>query len=301
MTTDHRPKSPHYIIPEVQVLDDMPVQFRARFEKAVKLMYTLLGEAITWEQIAEQCAISPFHFHRQFTQLFFETPGQYMSRMRIQFAVELLIEKPKLSITDVAHVAGYSSSQAMAKVFNRVLSVTPKKIRQLMQTGTPEQMSNLLAKLAAPENKQMQEYQLASEANYEVNFIPARYLKKEMGVSEHAVEEYMFATEDAGTYVSVLPLHQLENAWTDIDISVGNFVESSTADTILVPEGQYLCSDVLVISAVGYDASWQGLFDYAERENLDLDDNGFCVEISHGGREDKTEGYLFSFQIPLKG
>jgi len=300
MTMDDKPVAPYHIIPEVAVLDDMPVQFRARFEKAVKLMYTLLGEAVTWEQIAEQCSISPFHFHRQFTQLFCETPGQYVSRMRIQFAVELLIEKPRLSVTDVAHVAGYSSSQAMAKVFKRVLTVTPKKIRQLMQSGTPEQMSNLLSKLAAPENKETQEYQLASKANYEVNFIPARFLKKEMCVSEHAVEDYMFATEDVGTYVSVLPLHQLENAWTDIDVSVGNFLNHSESDTILVPEGQYLCSDVLVISAVGYDASWQGLFDYAERENLDLDENGLCVEISHGGREDKTEGYLFSFQLPLK-
>ena len=109
------------LIPEKALLASLPGHLQQRFERALASMHRDLQQQLTWEQIARHSSISPAHFHRQFKALFHETPGHYLSRIRLQFATEQLLRFPEQRITDIAHQAGFSDSQALAKALKRTL------------------------------------------------------------------------------------------------------------------------------------------------------------------------------------
>ncbi|WP_245688468.1 helix-turn-helix domain-containing protein [Vibrio sonorensis] len=111
----HSPASPYVLVPEYALLESLPKHQQQRFAKAIDIMHYQLYDSLTWEQIAEKAAISPFHFHRQFTEIFHETPGRYLSRLRLQIAVDGLVDSSK-SVTQIAHEAGFSSSQPWRKL-----------------------------------------------------------------------------------------------------------------------------------------------------------------------------------------
>ena len=151
--TDPENKQPYVLVPEMALLEPLPAHHKKRFEMALFMMHNSLADSLSWEQIAQESAISPYHFHRQFSQLFGETPGQYLGRVRLQYAVSLLSSETPLKITDIAHECGYSSSQAMAKVLKRELGMTAKSLHQFVVSGTSADMAELLNKLSHPGSK----------------------------------------------------------------------------------------------------------------------------------------------------
>src|SRR5439155_22768321 len=46
-------------------------------------------ERVTLENAAKQACLSPFHFNRVFTQVFGETPHEFVTRMRVEEAKRL--------------------------------------------------------------------------------------------------------------------------------------------------------------------------------------------------------------------
>lgn len=116
-------KVPYTLVPEIALLASLAPHYQKRFKVALHLMHDALEERLSWEQIAEKSVISAYHFHRQFSQLFNETPGRYLGRIRMQYALNLLMMESKLKITDIAYRCGYSSFQAMAKVLQRRLQI----------------------------------------------------------------------------------------------------------------------------------------------------------------------------------
>lgn len=119
-------QSPFNLVPEVALLQPLPEHWQKRFADALTLMHQDWQQPRSWQEIANASAISPSHFHRQFTELFHETPGQYLARLRLQHAVNLLMSQEQHSVTDVAHACGFSSSQALAKALKESSASAPK-------------------------------------------------------------------------------------------------------------------------------------------------------------------------------
>ncbi|MDM5151406.1 AraC family transcriptional regulator [Aeromonas salmonicida] len=81
------------------------------------------------EALADQACLSLYHFHRVFTAVAGETPGEMCRRLRMQRAAWQLCYTDA-SVTAIALGAGLASSQAFAKAFRRHYGCTPGAFRR---------------------------------------------------------------------------------------------------------------------------------------------------------------------------
>lgn len=81
------------------------------------------------EALADRACLSLYHFHRVFTAVAGETPGEMCRRLRMQRAAWQLCYTDA-SVTTIALGAGLASSQAFAKAFRRHYGCTPGAFRQ---------------------------------------------------------------------------------------------------------------------------------------------------------------------------
>ncbi|MFT6139402.1 MAG: AraC-like DNA-binding protein [Psychromonas sp.] len=290
---------PYALVPEVALLASLPEHHRKRFETALFLMHDTLAESLSWEQVAEQCAISSYHFHRQFTLLFNETPGQYLSRVRLQYAVNLLFMDDSKNITEIAHLCGYSSSQAMAKALKRELGMTAKNIRDLISSGTPEETFQLLDKLAHPGKDYSLEKQLAQSLPCELVWYPARGIKvQHMPDFDWGV---LFETigEKSTQLLTATPIEELDRPWKDMSYTVGNWQISSEHFDHYIPEGYYLCCEVYLVSDVAYATVIEALFEQAEKLDYQVDQDSCFIEMVRDVELTLTGGATFAFQVPI--
>jgi len=72
---------------------------------------------------------SPFHFHRIFQSMVGETVNQFIQRVRIEKAANMLISNLKKSITEVAFDSGFSSSATFSRAFREFFEMTPSEWR----------------------------------------------------------------------------------------------------------------------------------------------------------------------------
>lgn len=81
------------------------------------------------EALADRACLSLYHFHRVFTAVAGEAPGEMCRRLRMQRAAWQLCYT-NASVTTIALGAGFASSQAFAKAFRRHYGCTPGAFRR---------------------------------------------------------------------------------------------------------------------------------------------------------------------------
>ncbi|KZN34565.1 hypothetical protein N480_21305 [Pseudoalteromonas luteoviolacea S2607] len=290
---------PYVMVPEYALLDPLPEHLQARFIKALTLMHQDLAAGLCWEQIATQSAISPFHFHRQFSELFHETPGQYLSRVRLQYAVHYIFAEDEFKITDIAHECGYSSSQALGKALKKTLGCTAKEIRALGVTGTPRQTAELMSKLAHPTASGSLENKLAKDLPCELVWYPQRGMKLLPNASEEWDTIFETFGEKSTRMMGMTPVNQLEKSWRDIETYMGDWQVCGSEYTKILAEGYYFCCDVYLVSDTAYIAALEQLFNVIESQGYQLDTHGHLVEIIRDIEMTDTGGVTFSFQVPV--
>ena len=143
---------PVNLVPEQRLIKMLSPLWRARFEKGLSYILENLNTTPfpSWDKVAGQCAISPYHFHRMFKVIFGETPGQYVRRSRLQVAVYYLLNSKDYTVTEVALECGFSSSQSLAKALKRDLDMSAREIRGLRGKGSREGVERLMHKLGHP-------------------------------------------------------------------------------------------------------------------------------------------------------
>ncbi|KZN44096.1 hypothetical protein N475_08280 [Pseudoalteromonas luteoviolacea DSM 6061] len=291
--------TPFVLVPEYALLAPLPEHLLTRFATALKLMHQDLASGLCWEQIATQSAISPFHFHRQFSELFNETPGQYLSRVRLQYAVHYIFAEQDYKIIDIAHECGFSSSQALGKALKKALGLTAKEIRAMGVSGTPRQTSELMTKLAHPSETESLENKLAQNLPCELVWYPQRGMKLLPNTSQDWDIVFDTFGEKSTRIMGMTPVNQLENSWKDIQTYMGDWQVTSSEYTKLLAEGHYFCCDVYLVSDTAYAVALEQLFKLIETEGYQLDDSGYLVEIVRDIEMTDTGGVTFSFQVPV--
>jgi AraC-like DNA-binding protein len=81
------------------------------------------------EELAAIARLSPARFHVHFKQVTGSSPRDYWLRLRVERAAQRLQRAPELTVTQVAHELGFSSSQYFATVFRRYLGTSPLTYR----------------------------------------------------------------------------------------------------------------------------------------------------------------------------
>ncbi|MDQ8704609.1 helix-turn-helix domain-containing protein [Streptomyces sp. LHD-70] len=93
-----------------------------------------LHEPIQLRDLAEQEAMSVRTFTRRFREEVGVSPGQWLTRQRIERARHLL-ESTELSMDQVAHDAGFGTAQSLRQHLQSALGVTPTAYRRTFRAG----------------------------------------------------------------------------------------------------------------------------------------------------------------------
>lgn len=83
---------------------------------------------LTLETVAEQFHMAPKYFSRYFKKIFHVTLTEYINRLRLERAAQLLRET-RLPVTEIALQAGFNSSSYLNKKFLEVYQKTPTRFR----------------------------------------------------------------------------------------------------------------------------------------------------------------------------
>ena len=85
------------------------------------------------EELAQKASLSRAAFAQRFKELLGDTPVNYVTKVRIQKAMELLVRTEE-SIERIAETVGYATGFALSKAFKRIAGVSPQHYR-LQATG----------------------------------------------------------------------------------------------------------------------------------------------------------------------
>jgi AraC-like DNA-binding protein len=100
-----------------------------RLCRARDLLREVHDRTVTIDDAAREAAMSPFHFIRQFSAVFGETPHQARIRWRLDRA-RLLLATGERSVTDVCMEVGFSSHGSFSALFARRVGVSPSEYRR---------------------------------------------------------------------------------------------------------------------------------------------------------------------------
>lgn len=89
-----------------------------------------LDQPWTLDEMAARCGLGRSRFAAYCRQIANLTPAAYLAHRRIEHAKRLLCSQPDLSVTDVAMVCGFQSSQYFATVFSKSTGSTPRDFRR---------------------------------------------------------------------------------------------------------------------------------------------------------------------------
>lgn len=105
--------------------DSLPVAIA----KAVAFIEKNYQRDITLEDMVAVSGLSKYHFTRLFSKVMRITPIRYLTKIRIQHALDLLQQSDR-SIEDISRAVGYTSSNYFSKVFKNLLGESPSVYRQ---------------------------------------------------------------------------------------------------------------------------------------------------------------------------
>src|SRR5262245_8511639 len=93
------------------------------------LMFDCLDEELTLAELSQDAGLSPWHFLRAFRAAFGETPHEFLTRLRIDRAKELLTVSSR-PITDICFDVGFTSLGSFSTLFRRQVGMSPAELRR---------------------------------------------------------------------------------------------------------------------------------------------------------------------------
>ena len=107
------------------------IQGRAtpRIELAKELLHAHFREPLTPATIAEQVGLHPVYLAQAFRRAYDCTLGEYVRRLRIEFACGEL-SSPDNPISRIAAVAGFFDQSHFTKTFKQLIGITPAEFRK---------------------------------------------------------------------------------------------------------------------------------------------------------------------------
>ena len=83
----------------------------------------------TLQEVAREAHLSPFYFNRLFAEAFGETPHEFLTRLRIDRARQLLLADRE-SVTDICFAVGYESLGSFSTRFRSLTGCSPLAFRR---------------------------------------------------------------------------------------------------------------------------------------------------------------------------
>lgn len=91
-----------------------------------------LAQPLTLADLAQQAALSEYHFARMFSQSMNMAPHQYVMQRRMERAQQL-VRHSALPLTEIALACGFSSASHFSNRFKSAVGMTPSQLRAASQ------------------------------------------------------------------------------------------------------------------------------------------------------------------------
>jgi AraC family transcriptional regulator len=98
--------------------------------RVVEMVRDEFARPLSLTELAQVAGVHPSHLAQVFRQHQHCTPGEFIRRVRVEQAVQLLAE-PDLSLAEISLATGFSDQSHFSRIFKRVTGLTPARFRQL--------------------------------------------------------------------------------------------------------------------------------------------------------------------------
>jgi transcriptional regulator GlxA family with amidase domain len=93
------------------------------------MMHERYAEPLTIGSLAAEAGLSRSQFDRQFRRLFGTAPRDYLSRVRVRAACQLLIQSDA-QVTHIAQRTGFYDHSHFSRTFRRIMGTNPLLYRR---------------------------------------------------------------------------------------------------------------------------------------------------------------------------
>jgi AraC-like DNA-binding protein len=112
------------------VMERLPAASTADVAAAVRLMRAEYARTIALDELARVSGLSIFHFTRRFKRSTGFTPMEYLEKLRVVHAQELMQNHPHLLSKDIAKQSGYVDPAYFSRVFHKRVGVSPSAYKK---------------------------------------------------------------------------------------------------------------------------------------------------------------------------
>jgi AraC family transcriptional regulator len=105
-------------------------------EQARELLHAQFSETLTHDEVAKIVGMHPVHLATVFRRYFNCTIGEYVRRLRIEFASRQ-ISTSQDSLCEIGLAAGFSDQSHFSKVFKKHTGMSPGRFRANLQPPLP--------------------------------------------------------------------------------------------------------------------------------------------------------------------
>jgi AraC-like DNA-binding protein len=102
----------------------------SRLIPTLKFMHSEFHRMPTLDEISAKAHLSPFHFHRRFTELLGQTPKHFLLGCQIHQAKTMLVERKK-ALATIAADCGFAHQSHFTSRFKQATGLTPTRWRKL--------------------------------------------------------------------------------------------------------------------------------------------------------------------------
>lgn len=96
--------------------------------RVVEKLNAEFAENLSIEELAVEANVHPVHLASVFRQFHHETIGEYIQKLRINYASELLSDR-EIPLAEIAYSAGFSDQSHFTRIFKRYFGITPGAFR----------------------------------------------------------------------------------------------------------------------------------------------------------------------------
>lgn len=104
-------------------------EYTTRINRVMDYIRLHLDKSFDLATLAGVASFSPYHFHRIFTAMVGETPNNFVSRIKLEKAAQLLHNNPKASVSDVAFLCGFVNISSFSRAFKSHFNMTTTEFR----------------------------------------------------------------------------------------------------------------------------------------------------------------------------
>ena len=104
-------------------------EYENRVNRVIDHIQAHRAGPISLEQMARIAAFSPFHFHRVFRSITGENLGEFVQRVRLEWAGSALVQRPDADVLEIALDSGFQSSSSFARAFKEHFGMTATEWR----------------------------------------------------------------------------------------------------------------------------------------------------------------------------